>query len=325
MRKFTYFLTAAAREYVPNHFLMAERRLKSLLPHRLDSVPEDVLKRVHYYNKMESSVGRLPRLRLGDLSYSATSRNEQLYYIDFMKHAQAFGKDFRVSPLFGDITHVPNMPSLVKSRPISENNANSVVMPLDVLRHFHFPPDALRWEDKRPAAVWRGMLNCQERRARLVALYRESKFHDIADIKHPPRMRNPKGWLTIKDQLKYRYVLSLEGNDVATNLKWIMASNSVALSPKLEYETWFMEGLLRPGVHYIQLRNDLTDLDDKIEWCENNPEKVKQIVLNANSWVHRFQNRHIEALTAALVLKKYSEMTGGAHFTSVPNHLFTDA
>lgn len=324
MRKFTYFLTAAAREYVPGSFLLSERRLKSILPHCLDCVPADILKRVHYYNKTESCVDGLPNLRLGDLSYKATSRNEQLYYIDFMKHAQGFGKDFRVSPLFGDVTYVPNVPSLVKSRPISAKNANSIVMPLDILRHFHFPSDALKWEDKRPAAVWRGMLNGQERRARLVNLYGGSNYHDIAEIKHPPGVRYPKGWLSTKDQLKYRYILSLEGNDVATNLKWIMASNSVALSPKLEYETWFMEGLLHPGVHYIQLRNDLTDLDEKIEWCESNPEKVKQIVLNANNWVRRFQDKHTENLTAALVLKKYSEMTETMHLTSVPTRLFTN-
>ena len=48
--------------------------------------------------------------------------------------------------------------------------------------------------------------------------------------------------LSILEQLEYKFVLCLEGNDVATNLKWVMSSNSLAVMPKPRYETWFMEG-----------------------------------------------------------------------------------
>ena len=54
--------------------------------------------------------------------------------------------------------------------------------------------------------------------------------------------------------------MSLEGIDVATNLKWIMSSNSLCFSPKLRYETWFMEGKLVPGVHFVEVRDDFDDL-----------------------------------------------------------------
>jgi len=35
----------------------------------------------------------------------------------------------------------------------------------------------------------------------------------------------------LHQHLKYKFVLSLEVNDVASNLKWIMSSNSIAVMP----------------------------------------------------------------------------------------------
>lgn len=37
--------------------------------------------------------------------------------------------------------------------------------------------------------------------------------------------------MSVEDQKRYRYIVSLEGYDVATNLKWIMNSNSLCLMP----------------------------------------------------------------------------------------------
>ena len=50
---------------------------------------------------------------------------------------------------------------------------------------------------------------------------------------------------------------------MSSNLKWIMSSNSIAVMPRPEFETWFMEGRLIPGVHYIEINRDYSDLDEK--------------------------------------------------------------
>ena len=50
--------------------------------------------------------------------------------------------------------------------------------------------------------------------------------------------------MTINEQLHYKFILCSEGNDVASNLKWVMSSNSIAVMPKPKFETWFMEGIL---------------------------------------------------------------------------------
>ncbi|EDM72466.1 3-hydroxybutyryl-CoA dehydrogenase [Roseobacter sp. AzwK-3b] len=318
-----YFLAAAFREYAPGAWAVARRRLAARLPERLEDVPSDVLERVAYYNRLTAPVDDLPPVRLGDMSISTTDRSGKMYYIDLMRDAQGFGPEFRIAPLFGDVTHVPDAPSLVKSRPIAGDVAQSVLLPLDALRHFQFPKDSRCWADKRPSAVWRGMLNGQAPRIAAVRLYADSPAHDIGQVHEAEGLAPPKGWLSIAQQLEHRYVLSLEGNDVATNLKWIMASNSVALAPKLEYETWYMEGRLEPGVHFVQIRADLSDLDERIAWCEANPQEMERIVRNAQTWVRQFRDPARERLIAALVLQKYAEFTGGLGLTSSPVRLFT--
>ena len=58
----------------------------------------------------------------------------------------------------GDITYVPEVPSIVKSRPIVEGNENSVVMKLDKIRHFIYVDDRKRFTDKKDMAIFRGKI-----------------------------------------------------------------------------------------------------------------------------------------------------------------------
>jgi hypothetical protein len=96
--------------------------------------------------------------------------------------------------------------------------------------------------------------------------------------------------MTINEQLQYKYLISLEGNDVATSLKWSLLSNSVVIMAKPTMESWLMEGLLEPYVHYVPLKDDFSDLEEIYEWCKQNDEKCKQISINATLWMNQFLN-----------------------------------
>ena len=50
--------------------------------------------------------------------------------------------------LFGDITHSPDVPSIVKSRPINENNQNSILLKLNKIRHFTYTKDSNEFDHK---------------------------------------------------------------------------------------------------------------------------------------------------------------------------------
>ena len=82
----------------------------------------------------------------------------------------------------------------------------------------------------------------------------------------------------------------LSGNDVATNLKWLMAQNSVVLMPTPLKESWLMEGLLRPWVHYVPL-DDPAEARARVAWMQAHEEDCLRIVRNANAWMAAITNQ----------------------------------
>jgi len=220
------------------------------------------------------------------------------------------------------ITDVSTTPTLVKSRPIGAENAQATLFPLNKFRHFHFPPDPVSWAEKKPHAVWRGRLHNEARRV-LVTQFHGHHSMDIGYVGGGGGLAGKKPWLTHREQLNSRYIVSIEGRDVATNLKWVMGSNSLALSPALAYETWFMEGALEPGIHFVELAADLSDLPEKLDWAESNPKAVQQIIKNAQDWCAQFKDPKREALVATLVLQKYLEMSGVLPNADFPGRLFS--
>jgi hypothetical protein len=122
-----------------------------------------------------------------------------------------------------------------------------------------------------------------------------------------PEWNVPK--MSIRQQLDYKFILCLEGNDVATNLKWVMSSNSLAVMPPPRYETWFMEGQLLPDVHYVAIKPDFSDLEERLRYYMEHPAEALQIIENAHRHVAQFQNRKREDFIAAMTLKKYFEKT----------------
>lgn len=116
--------------------------------------------------------------------------------------------------------------------------------------------------------------------------------------------------ISLYDHLRYKFIVTLEGNDVASNLKWIMSSNSVAVMPKPKLETWFMEGRLIQNYHYVEIRADYADLPEKIEYYSQHPKEARKISQHANEWCRQFFNWKRERLIALLVMEKYFKLTG---------------
>lgn len=133
--------------------------------------------------------------------------------------------------------------------------------------------------------------------------------HPLCNLGQVNKKGGDSKWLKpkipISEHLKYKFILSLEGNDVATNLKWIMSSNSIAVMPKPKYETWFMEGSLIPDHHYICIDDNYTNLEDKLKFYIENPLQAQAILDNANAYVRQFFNKKQEDLISLLVLQKY--------------------
>ena len=91
----------------------------------------------------------------------------------------------------------------------------------------------------------------------------------------------------ITEMSKYKYLLSVEGNDVASGLKWMLYSNSVVLMSPPTKATWAMEDLLLPFVHYLPLKHDYSNLLEMLEWAEQHQEACQEISKRATDYIER--------------------------------------
>jgi hypothetical protein len=89
-----------------------------------------------------------------------------------------------------------------------------------------------------------------------------------------------------------------------------MSSNCLAVMPLPKYETWFMEGTLIPNYHYVLIKDDYSDLEERMNYYIEHTDEALNIIQNAHNYVDQFRNKKREDLISLLVLKKYFEKTG---------------
>jgi RNase P/RNase MRP subunit p29 len=82
------------------------------------------------------------------------------------------------------------------------------------------------------------------------------------------------------EKSNYKYILNIDGHVSAFRLSSELGMNSVILLVKSKYYTWFMP-MLKEYTHYVPIKDDLSDLIDRIEWCIQNDDKCKDIAKNA--------------------------------------------
>lgn len=302
--KACYFLRSYASMLVPSAFYRSQ--LKGLLQSLDNRDDKDyILERVNYYCKGDA-------LQLAEDAVTFCEQRvgrRKVYYLDMLRYARYFPKHLRLTMLPGDINYIPEYPSIVKSRPVGEGNENGIILKLNAIRHFIFVNDRLSFKDKRDIAVFRGKIKNKPLRIRFFETFYGNPLCDLGDIS---TMEN--AWhtekMTINEHLNYKFILALEGNDVASNLKWVMSSNSIAISTKPRFETWFMEGRLQPDIHYIKIEDDFSDLEQKIAYYSTHTDEAQAIIDNAHKWVAQFRDTERERLIGLLVLEKYFKATG---------------
>lgn len=308
--KAPYYLTNFLRWVMPRS--ICRHRLPALLG-SLDDHPDrdHILRRVDYYNRLDGLVP-LPESapRIGDLRLG---RKKTVYFFDAYEFVRYFDSDLRWDYVFGDVIHVPPHPAVVKSRPIAGDNSNSVLLNLDKVRHFIFLDDRIPFAEKRNQAIFRGSICGKPHRRRFMEMYHGHPLCDARSVKDRGEPM-PPAWsgdpLTLYDHLRYKFIISLEGNDVASNLKWAMSSNSLAVTPRPRYETWFMEGTLLPDHHYVEIRSDYADLEEKLTHYMTHPGEAERISRNAQEYIRQFRDPPRERLIAVRVLEKYFQRTG---------------
>lgn len=301
--KFSYYLEKILIDYAPK--VLFEGRCDHYLS-MLQTHPQcaQLAARLAYYHKQE-----LPFELVNSQTYRTFFRpaKSKVYYYDLKQYLKYFASNAKFRLVPGDVRHVPDEPALVKSRPISENNHHSILMKLNAVRHFNFIEDDIPFQQKADILFGRMAVKQTHRKAFYHQHFNNPNC-DLGDVSgRNPQWQSPK--VSIAKHLHYKFILALEGNDVATNLKWIMSSSSIAVMPKPKFETWFMEGKLVGGQHYIEIRDDYADLDEKLDYYASHTEECLEIVRNANAWCDQFRDAQLEKALNLAVLHKYLELS----------------
>lgn len=317
--KALYFARSAGSLLLPSALFRARReRLLASIAARPDRA--EIEARAAYCCRPEPGAAPLPPpgappppggpvpVRIRDQPFP---RKGQVYYFDTREWLRYFPSGWRFAHVPGDVTRTPAVPAIVKSRPVAGDNANAVLLNLNKVRHFVFVDRDRPFEDKDDTAVFRGKVCRKPKRIALFERWFGAPGLDFGDTSpHPVRPEWGVEKTTIREQLRHKFVLCVEGNDVSSNLKWVLSSNSLAVMPRPEFETWFQEGLLEPGVHYVEVAPDFSDLRERLDWHLAHPDACRRILAAAHDWVARFRDPARERLVSLLVLDRYFRATG---------------
>ena len=291
-------------------------RRNSILRRLTPSERQEVDRRVAYYNRLKESTPIENGQKVANYRFPfKEKRRFTTYFFDLYDVVKYFDKENRFFVIPGDVTHVPEVPTFVKSRPIAhdDSNANSVILKLNKLRHFTLIRHDKPFAEKKDILVGRtAWANASPQRRLLYERFGNHPLCDVGKTRREDSSDLPytiKSYLSRKQQLDCKFIASMEGNDVATNLKWIMSSNSVAVSPPLHFETWFMEGQLIPDYHYIQVKPDFSDLIEKLEYYMAHPEEAEAIIAHAHEYIRQFTDKRMERAVQLAVAQKYFTQT----------------
>ncbi|MBV7441456.1 lipopolysaccharide biosynthesis protein [Weeksellaceae bacterium TAE3-ERU29] len=303
--KILYYIHGYKNIIAPNK-INYKRKIQSLKNKLSKEEIASCEERIHYYCQTCLTQSTPANHIIKDLK---KPQNPKAYYFDTYEYARFFDENLKLNFAFGDVTHVPEFPAIVKSRPICDDNQNSVLLKLDKPRHFVWIKDDIPFEKKKDLMIGRGGIY-QEHRYKFFEQYFNNPLCDLGQVNEVGGGKSEwiKPKISIEKHLSYKFILSLQGNDVASNLKWIMSSNSIAVMPKPTVETWFMEGTLIAGVHYIEIKNDYSNLEEQLNYYINHPEKCLEIIKNANEYCKKFQNKIMEDYCSFRVLEKYFDL-----------------
>ena len=304
MKKLIYYSKNVGYNLLPSFYF--KQKFQRLMKAKQQFDAKEIEHRLNYYVKLDT-VQPIPEQAVAINNFKF--QKPSTYYFDLKEYLHYFKPETRFAFCFGDDTHVNDYATLFKARPIASPNEQSVLFKLNKLRHFEWVNDTVAFEDKQDALIWRGDAH-QPIRQLLLQNYQDKPRFNVGDVSNREAHEQwRKPFAGKEEQLQYKFIFCPEGRDVATSLKWIFSSNSLCVMPKPTNETWFMEGTLQQGVHYVEVKNDLSDLEEKMDYYSQHLAEAKEIIHNAQQHVKQFQNPVLEDVLSILVLKRYADMT----------------
>lgn len=195
-----------------------------------------------------------------------------------------------------------------------------------------------KWEQKENKVFWRGATTGKRAhsfynitnidklpRLKLVILSKlypkliDAQFTSFSDFSENKDGKNlesilitlfgkNRNYIKEAQHLKYKYLIALDGNTSPwLRVPWIMFSNSLLIKQETNNIEWFYPAL-KAYVHYVPIKEDLTDIFIQFDWLKANDHKAKQISLNSQNFVkNNLLPEHIDN-HIKIILNEYSKI-----------------
>jgi hypothetical protein len=119
----------------------------------------------------------------------------------------------------------------------------------------------------------------------------------------PDKQPNILNFVSLPDHCKHKYLLDIEGIGWSARLKYLCFTNRVLFLNDRPYKEFWMNGLVN-GENCIILKRDLSDLVEKVNMVENDPQLYAKLSSNLLKFANETLtmesvNRHIVQVLAA--------------------------
>ena len=186
--------------------------------------------------------------------------------------------------------------------PLQIKPCNGTLLKLNTPRHWQPLDDVIQndipFHNKNNKLIWRGSSTGKRPKILEILQHHPNKNIDIKFVQLCHGVDAKKfilaPHLSMRELLEHKFILSMEGNDIASDLKWLLYSNSVVFMCRPTKCSWAMEDLLIPFVHYVPIKDDYSDLEEKYKWAMTNLTKCDEIAQNGKQFMHHFLNEHNE-------------------------------
>lgn len=116
--------------------------------------------------------------------------------------------------------------------------------------------------------------------------------------------------------MRYKYLVDIDGNSNSWGFLIKLMMGACVLKVRSDWQQWYYKSL-KPGVHFIPIQADLSDLADTITWCLHNDEAAEAIANNARRYASamvfgmQMQNAAKMLVSASMPSKEGAGGSGG--------------
>jgi hypothetical protein len=120
-----------------------------------------------------------------------------------------------------------------------------------------------------------------------------------------PLMKNQASY---EEHLRYKYQLCIDGvTCTSPGYQWRLLSNCCVFKQETPQVMWFYSELI-PWVHYVPLREDLSDLMEKLAWAREHDDEARRIAENGTAFAREHLLPEEILLYAYKLLVKYASL-----------------